>query len=751
MPEAFDAYFKWLGIDPEDQPPNHYRLLGIKLFQSDPDVIANSADKQMAHIRSFQTGQYSALSQKILNEIAAARICLLNAAKKAKYDEQLRRELVASEGQPQQTQAFDASRIGLDLTAEKAAPVVKRPRHSHGTKLPWQLPAAIVAGLLASVAIIAYLISSKSPEGEKPRMQARADTSPKKTAEAAKPKDKPSKPEARPEPKRETKPEPKPEPEQPEARPAAEPEPKPEPEPEVQPEPKPELVAEPPEKAAERVKDAFAEANTWKLVFRSANPEIWNTDVENSKAEYAIPIARVPDDIRYLKLQIDKTRLVIIPITKERLLTQSAEGRFGWQGTSRFQWGGYHLGVYDLDAKGIRASVSIANLDTARLGWGFGHRNELDDRQAYSWAGVEIPKAVFEISVKSVVLARSEQEYLVPSITPKSNGGEFSKTDFVGGAWGNEFEDLSDPRCLLVGFHCTSVTPSGKTPVVKSIQPIYLGQLPAAASRAYGKAEGEMIAIEAKKGYAVGGIVAKGGNTVDGFKVVFMRVGKTSLDTNDSYESAWIGGHGGGDEKKLGGDGRPVIGIYGKSGGDLNRLGLIQAEKPVESLGAAAPVGQLAKVQHKPALKQTARIGGKGGKYFEEGNAAARLIGLSVTTRNFAGHDVIGSVQAIYQNGRNKVTGEIHGNPNGKPVVLVAKPGFAVGGIIAIGGDRLDGFQIVFMRSKGNKLDPTQVYQSDWVGGGRAGTRLGCDGNPVVGIFGGTGAEVDGVGLIQFE
>ena len=35
----FDPYHKWLGIPPKDQPPNHYRLLGVDLFESDPDVI----------------------------------------------------------------------------------------------------------------------------------------------------------------------------------------------------------------------------------------------------------------------------------------------------------------------------------------------------------------------------------------------------------------------------------------------------------------------------------------------------------------------------------------------------------------------------------------------------------------------------------------------------------------------------------------------------------------------------------------
>ena len=86
-----------------------------------------------------------------------------------------------------------------------------------------------------------------------------------------------------------------------------------------------------------------------------------------------------------------------------------------------------------------------------------------------------------------------------------------------------------------------------------------------------------MTTIQAKKGYAVAGIVEKCGALVDGFKVIFMRVGRTSLDPGHSYESDWIGGQGGGEEK-LGGDGRPVIGIYGKCGDHPNSLGLIQAK-----------------------------------------------------------------------------------------------------------------------------------------------------------------------------
>ncbi len=90
---AFDPYWKWLGIPPAEQPPNLYRLLGVGLFESDPEVIANAADRQMVHVRSFQGGRYSELSQQLMNELAAARVCLLDPAKKAAYDEQLRRQL----------------------------------------------------------------------------------------------------------------------------------------------------------------------------------------------------------------------------------------------------------------------------------------------------------------------------------------------------------------------------------------------------------------------------------------------------------------------------------------------------------------------------------------------------------------------------------------------------------------------------------------------------------------------------------
>ncbi len=93
MSDSFDPYHRWLGIPSEDQPPNHYRLLGIDLFEDQPEVIEYAASRQMAHLRTFQVGPHAALSQRLINEVAAAKRCLLKAEKKAAYDGFLRGRL----------------------------------------------------------------------------------------------------------------------------------------------------------------------------------------------------------------------------------------------------------------------------------------------------------------------------------------------------------------------------------------------------------------------------------------------------------------------------------------------------------------------------------------------------------------------------------------------------------------------------------------------------------------------------------
>ena len=83
--KTVDPYYEWLGIPPKDQPPNHYRLLGLELFEENRSVIDAAANRQMSFIKEYQAGADSELSQKLLNELSAARLCLLSAPAKATY------------------------------------------------------------------------------------------------------------------------------------------------------------------------------------------------------------------------------------------------------------------------------------------------------------------------------------------------------------------------------------------------------------------------------------------------------------------------------------------------------------------------------------------------------------------------------------------------------------------------------------------------------------------------------------------
>lgn len=135
----FDPYHQWLGIPPRDQPPNHYRLLGIELFEDDANVIQNAADRQTAHVRTFQMGKDSQVSQKILNEIARARVCLLQEDKKAAYDNDLEASLPAppaiSSGTAQDaaTEAGDGTVFGeyelLDVVGKSSTGQLFKARH----------------------------------------------------------------------------------------------------------------------------------------------------------------------------------------------------------------------------------------------------------------------------------------------------------------------------------------------------------------------------------------------------------------------------------------------------------------------------------------------------------------------------------------------------------------------------------------------------------------------------------------------
>ncbi len=99
MTGNFDPYYKWLGIPPKDQPPHFYKLLGIEVYEPDPEVIAIAAEQRLRHVQTFQTGEYALISQKLQKKIIAVRDYLLDPVKKAEYDTSLKLQLQHKQAQ----------------------------------------------------------------------------------------------------------------------------------------------------------------------------------------------------------------------------------------------------------------------------------------------------------------------------------------------------------------------------------------------------------------------------------------------------------------------------------------------------------------------------------------------------------------------------------------------------------------------------------------------------------------------------
>jgi len=171
MTDPFDPYHVWLGIPPEQQPPNHYRLLAIELFENSPDVIASAADRQMVHLRTFQTGKHAAESQKLLNQVAAAKVCLLDPKKKAVYDQQLRQRLQPSvhARNPPEARSLDLPRI---LVAEPQDHGQNKAVPEHGPKKARPNSTVLIATAAAAAVLVLGLSlwwalgGGRSPTGE---------------------------------------------------------------------------------------------------------------------------------------------------------------------------------------------------------------------------------------------------------------------------------------------------------------------------------------------------------------------------------------------------------------------------------------------------------------------------------------------------------------------------------------------------------------------------------------------------------
>ena len=163
----------------------------------------------------------------------------------------------------------------------------------------------------------------------------------------------------------------------------------------------------------------------WLVLFRSADPSIWNHAVNEGDSRYAISLDKVPDGIQWLKMAMSKDKYVVIGVSKDEIARgQIATGRsrpllsnrkYLWHADD-FDHLAWHLGIVGMDTPDTMPAGSICIFDAMThpwCGWGFGHFHNVSNQgQGYSWAGRTVPETVFEISVSSS-LSDDEENHIL--------------------------------------------------------------------------------------------------------------------------------------------------------------------------------------------------------------------------------------------------------------------------------------------------------------------------------------------------
>ncbi|HEY2342126.1 MAG TPA: hypothetical protein VGH90_03800 [Chthoniobacteraceae bacterium] len=154
-------------------------------------------------------------------------------------------------------------------------------------------------------------------------------------------------------------------------------------------------------------------------------------------------------------------------------------------------------------------------------------------------------------------------------------GSRIATTEFAGKPGGEPWQDLAKEGGYVVGFKAGSGGWFQFT-VLGSVIPIFATAEGTRDGVKRGN-HGTPDTVLAKDGYAVGGIVARSGEVVNCFQVIFMRINPdgVSLNPQDNYVSDWLGGKDGGPPKEISAHGHMIVGLSGRTENEVVSLALI--------------------------------------------------------------------------------------------------------------------------------------------------------------------------------
>ncbi len=184
MEDRIDPYLKWLDIPPGRRPPDHYALLGLERRSADPATIARAADVRLAKVRKIRPGGHLADWGRLLDQLNAAKTCLLDPASRTAYDASLASESLPAPAAPHEWVGGNsdppaAAPLPVTQTAPDAEPdfskfdrsvpyraggaAADRPARKRGSSAGGPAVAALVL-LLAGLGGAFYYVINRNPE-----------------------------------------------------------------------------------------------------------------------------------------------------------------------------------------------------------------------------------------------------------------------------------------------------------------------------------------------------------------------------------------------------------------------------------------------------------------------------------------------------------------------------------------------------------------------------------------------------------
>jgi hypothetical protein len=197
-----------------------------------------------------------------------------------------------------------------------------------------------------------------------------------------------------------------------------------------------------------------------------------------------------------------------------------------------------------------------------------------------------------------------EKESIFAAVRSAIAQGQVQKTALVGFTLTkNTFEELPGEGALLVGFDL-GLGKFTNTEVIYALRPVYrtadgevsseeqglFSNQPPLGKKSQKNKVLRTVQLRAPAGYAVAGATLRADLNIKGLSLIYMRINGTTLDSNQAYASEWVGDQSNGREITIGGDGAPVVGVFGnKDEVRVSALGLIYLSTGSPAIQPSSP------------------------------------------------------------------------------------------------------------------------------------------------------------------